>query len=284
MAQNSSIDQRNFLTGISQEYDWNDATGNVTSLYVTNGLKENPFITNYELLKSKGYGGRTRFYHNMNIAGFQSKITVGGEMQYGQFHDTSYGIKDGYADGLLYDDQIKSLQAFAFAQLESNLGKDWIFTAGASLNYLRYDIDRLRDAATDSSYSVNRVFSPVVSPRVGLVRKINDEVSAYASVSAGFSPPSTEEVRTSDGGINDQLEAERGINYEIGIRGNALKKQFLFDVSLFVMQQQQTIVSRILAGGNSTFENAGATSQKGWKLWWVIISSKTQGVLLTSYC
>ncbi len=265
VAQNALIDQRNFLAGISQDYRWNDKTGNVTSLYLSNGLKENPFITNYELEKLKGYGGRTRFYRNTTIAGLPSKITLGGEVQYGLFHAASYGIDGGYADTLRYEDELKSWQAFTFAQLESNLGKNWIFTAGASLNYLRYDIHRLKDAATGNSYSLNRVFNPVVSPRVGIVRKINDEISSYISVSSGFSPPSTEEVRTSDGGINDQLEAERGINYEIGIRGNAVKKNLMFDISIFNMQQQQTIVSRILEGGNSTFENAGSTAQKGFE-------------------
>jgi iron complex outermembrane receptor protein len=105
----------------------------------------------------------------------------------------------------------------------------------------------------------------VVSPRVGIVRKINDQISSYISISSGFSPPSTEEVRTSDGGINDQLDAERGINYEIGLRGNTMQKNLMFDISAFDMQQQQTIVSRILEGGNSTFENAGSTAQKGFE-------------------
>ena len=52
-AKKSSIDHQNFLAGLVQEYEWNEKVKNTTSIYVTNGVKENPFINNYELEKLK---------------------------------------------------------------------------------------------------------------------------------------------------------------------------------------------------------------------------------------
>ena len=81
-----------------------------------------------------------------------------------------------------------------------------------------------------------------------------------------YSTPTTDEVRTSDGGINTDLEAERGINFEAGIRGNAFKNSLYYDATVFWMQQTETIVSKTTEFGTVVFENAGSTSQFGIEL------------------
>jgi len=263
---NASINQQIFLAGLSHDYKINEQFGNVTSVYMTNGSKENPFITNWELERLKGYGGRTKFYYNFNIGNIPTRASLGGELQYGDFHANSHGNVGGLPDTLRYEDELKILNTFAFGQLEMDLHKDWLLTAGASINYLNYDIHRLQDVALDTSYRVRRVFNPVFSPRIGLVKKISRQIALHGSVSYGFSPPTTEEVRTSDGGINDDLEAEKGINYELGFRGNALKDRLTFDLAVFYMNQKETIVSKTTESGAVTFENSGSTRQYGVEL------------------
>lgn len=262
ITQNALLKQQNFFAGISHDYHWNENTGNVTSVYYSNGIKENPFITNYETEKLKGYGVRTKFYRNTSIAGHKTKLMAGGEFQYGNFHADNHGNVNGYADTLRYEDVSKVYSGFAFTQADLELNS-WIFTAAVSLNYLKYDFNRLKDVALDSSYQVKRTFHPEISPRIGALKKLSDEVALHGSVSFGFSPPTQDEVRTSDGNINDELDAEKGVNYEVGIRGNALSDKLSFDISLFYMRQYETIVSRTLAGGNATFRNVGSTDQKG---------------------
>jgi iron complex outermembrane receptor protein len=117
--------------------------------------------------------------------------------------------------------------------------------------------------ALDTSYQIDRTFKPQVMPRIGLVGKLTDNHSVHASVSTGFSPPTTEEVRTSDGSINEDLEAEKGVNYEAGVRGNSPDEKLYYDVTAFWMQQSQTIVSKTTEFGSVVFENAGSTSQLG---------------------
>lgn len=263
---NTSIDHQNFMAGIVQDYEWNEKFSNTTSVYLTSGVKENPFINNYELEKLTSFGGRTSFNIQTSLAGMPTLITTGAELNYGDFHASNHGNVNGYADTLRYEDELKSLQSFLFLQADINLSSKWLLNVGASLNHLNYDIHRLRDVAADTSYQIDRTFQPEFVPRIGIVGKLSDELSVHASISSGLSPPTTEEIRTSDGGINDELEAEKGINYEIGVRGNNRKNKLYYDATAFWMQQKETIVSKTTEFGSVVFENAGSTSQVGFEL------------------
>ncbi len=263
---NASIDHQNFMGGLVQNYEWNERIKNTTSIYFSTGVKENPFVTNYELEKLKTYGGRTSFAIKSNLGNMPTLITAGAELNYGDLSATNHGNINGFADTLRYEDNLISLQSFAFLQADVNLSNKWILNLGASLNYFNYDINRLRDVAQDTSYQINRTFSPEFIPRIGIVGKLTDLHSVHGSISSGFSPPTTGEVRTSDGGINDELEAEKGINYEIGLRGNSKNNKLYYDVTAFWMQQKETIVSKTTDLGTVIFENAGSTSQKGIEL------------------
>lgn len=262
---NTSIDHQNFLLGIVQDYEWNENTSNTTSIYYTNGVKENPFINNYELEKLNSFGGRSSFNFDTNLGNIPIKFTTGAELNYGNFHASNHGNVDGYADTLRYEDELKSLQSFVFLQADLNLSEKWLLNLGASLNYLNYDINRLRDVALDTSYHIDRTFKPEFIPRIGIVGKLTKALSIHGSISSGFSPPTTEEVRTSDGGINTELEAEKGINYEVGIRGNSRNAKLYYDITAFWMQQKETIVSKTTESGTVVFENAGSTSQLGFE-------------------
>ena len=266
VTRNSSIDQQNFMAGLVQDYVWSQKVKNTTSVYLTNSFKENPFINNYELEKLKSYGGRSVFTINTDLGRMPTAITAGAEVGYGDFHASSHGNVNGHADTLRYEDELKSLQSFGFLQADVQLSRKWILNAGASLNYLKYDIHRLEDAALDTSYQIKRIFDPQFIPRIGLIGKLTEFMSVHGSISTGFSPPTTEEVRTSDGGINDELEAEKGINYEVGIRGNSKSEKLYYDMTVFWMQQRETIVSKTTEFGTVVFENAGSTSQAGIEL------------------
>lgn len=262
-ARNSSIDQQNFMAGVVQDYEWNTNVKNTTSLFISNGIKENPFINNYELEKLNSFGGRSVFNFDSELFQLPVRYTAGAELNVGNFHASSHGNVNGYADTLRYEDELKSIQTFAFAQADIQISSKWSLVAGASINYLRYNIDRIRDVALDTSYAIHREFNPEFVPRVGLLGKLNQNMSFHASVSTGFSPPTSEEIRTSDGAINDGLEAERGINYEIGIRGGSKNEKFYYDLTAFLMMQRETIVSKTNEFGTVTFDNAGSTDQPG---------------------
>lgn len=164
---------------------------------------------------------------------------------------------------LNFDDEVTMEQGFVFAQTEANLPGNFIFTLGGSLNYMRYDLARISDADTTSNYRNQRPFRPQFSPRVALLKIINPQLSAHASISTGFSPPTDAEIRPSDRSFNTRLQAERGLNYELGLRGSALQQKLSFDLVGFWFQLNETIVSRTNPDGVVIFDNAGATRQRG---------------------
>ncbi len=151
-----------------------------------------------------------------------------------------------------------------FAQADYELPAGLLLTAGASYNRQRYQIARVSSAATNpSGYVVTQDFRPQVSPRVALLKEITSQISTYASVSTGFSPPTEAELRPSDGSINRDLQPERGTSYEVGSRGTLLGGRLTFDLALFDFELRNTIVSRSDANGTQLFANSGDTHQRG---------------------
>lgn len=262
-AKKASIHQQNFLAGLVQDYVWSEKLKNTTSIYLNSGTKENPFTTNYELERLHSYGGRTVFDINAIFGALPVTFTTGAEINFGNSHANNHDNDEGYAGALRYEDELKSLQSFIFLQASLNFSEKWILNLGASLNYLDYNIERLRDVAQDTSYEVNRTFNPAFMPRIGVVGKLTNQFSVHGSISSGFSPPTIEEIRTSDGSINTDLDTEKAISYEVGFRGNTNNNKLYYDFTTFYMQQKETIVSKSTAGGTVVFENAGATSQFG---------------------
>ncbi len=260
---NASIDHQNILAGLVQDYVWNEKVKNTTSIYFTNGTKENPFTNNYELEKLKSYGGRTSFDIATIIGALPVTFTTGAEVNFGQSHANNHDNDDGYAGALRYEDELETLQSFIFLQANLKLTEKWNLTVGASLNYLNYDIDRLKDVAQDTSYQIKRTFNPEFMPRIGAVGKLTDQFSIHGSISSGFSPPTIDEIRTSDGAINTDLGAEKATSFEIGFRGNSKNNKLYYDFTTFWMEQKETIVSKSAEQGTVIFENAGATSQFG---------------------
>jgi iron complex outermembrane receptor protein len=96
-----------------------------------------------------------------------------------------------------------------------------------------------------------------------LLKKISENISVFTNVSRGFSPPSLAEVRPSTNAFNATLAAETGNNVEIGFRGNAFAKKFLFDVTGYNFNLKDAIVIQRDASGADYYVNAGGTRQEG---------------------
>jgi len=98
---------------------------------------------------------------------------------------------------------------------------------------------------------------------VALLKSLTPHWSVYGSVSTGYAPPTTDDIRTSDGALNRDLQAERGTSYEVGTRGTFFQERLTFDVAAYDFRLNQTIVTRTTDQGVSVFYNAGSTRQRG---------------------
>lgn len=261
--QNASITQKSVYGSLAHEYQFNNKLSNKTSLYVSTADFENPFNLDYKKETQYGYGGRTNFTFNDVWGNMPVRIIAGGEFQFSKTAAQNYGNRNGLIDTIRFSDDLITTQAFLFQQLELDLSDHILFTVGLSENFSRFDIDRNINASTGVPSSAERRFDPVIIPRVALSGRLTDNSALYGSLSAGFSPPTIDEVRTNEGSINLDLEAEKGLNYEVGYRANYLDGKFNVDLTAFYFQLDETITSFTNEQGVVLFRNAGATDQKG---------------------
>lgn len=275
--QQAAVRNKTGYVGISDDYQINDSWSMQTGMYGSITSFKNPTIRNYEVRDEQNFGARTQAQYVFEKS-LKGKITFGGEYQYFNSPITVYGNTYGVIDTVQTDDKLRSSLLLFFAQAELDLTHNFFLTLGASASFLKYKFTTLYPVA---AIQQTRNFDPVISPRIALLKKIHS-VSAYASVSQGFSPPSLAEVRPSAGAYNNDLNSERGINYEIGVRGSLAKNQLQYDIAAYDFRLDETIVIQRTSDGAEFFVNAGKTSQRGLevKLSW---SPELSSGILTSF-
>jgi iron complex outermembrane receptor protein len=261
VGQNSSISQKALLFSMGHLYRFSDKISNNTTIYLNTNDFENPFILDYKKELGFGYGARTKFTYDGQLAGKSLRLIAGAEYQDGLTDAQNFGNRDGIADTVRFADKLRAYQGFFFQQAEWNLTEELLFTLGLSQNFSGYEINRQIDAAGGATGLQTRKFDPEIVPRVALNYMLNPMSSVYASVSGGFSPPTIDEVRTNEGSLNLNLEAEKGVNYELGYRLG--KEKFNAELIAYYLKLDQTITTYTNENGVVLFRNAGATDQKG---------------------
>lgn len=253
----ASITQKTFIVGASYEQPLFHNWQNKSTLYGMFTELRNPAIQNYGRNSEPHLGGRTVFRFDQPLGAALLHVNMGLEFQEGYTTISIFKNVNGSADSLRTYDEINNRQSFVFTQASLDYNS-WTFTAGASLNFLRVRLERFAPASLGLQ---KRTFGNQVAPRLAILKKLG-RFNVYASVAKGFSPPSTAELAPTGGAVNLDLNAERGINYDAGIKGNLLKNLYI-DVNAFTFSLENTIVQRRTAGGSDYYINAGKTRQQG---------------------
>lgn len=256
--QKAAIRNKTFYGGLSQDYQWNNRWSNATSLYGSFTQFENPFIFNYERRTELNFGGRTNTQYDFE----KGKLNFGAEFQHGFSPINVYDNNGGITGNLQNSDEITSVSSLIFSQLELFLPAKFFLTAGASLNFSQIQYTRLSETPP---FQKEKKFDPIISPRLALLKKLNDAVAVYGSVSRGFSPPTVAELYPSTATFNNKLNPEKGTSYEIGLRGK-LFNNLQFDMTGYSFKLNETIVVQYTLGGENYFINAGKTNQDGVEL------------------
>jgi iron complex outermembrane receptor protein len=252
----ASIQQKTFLAGVSYTHQFSAAFSNTSSAYGMFTELRNPAIRNYGKNEDPHVGSRTAFSYKKLLSNGSFNIITGAEIQQSFSSVSIYKNKDGNQDTLQTLDEIPIRQSLAFMQAGYERG-GWELTAGGSLNFLKI---LFRRTAPFPLSLQTRDISNEFAPRVSLAKKWK-AITVYSSIARGFSPPTSSELLPSGSSINLALEAERGVNYDLGFRG--FIKDLSFDINAFIFSLQNTIVQRRDAGGGEFFINAGKTAQRG---------------------
>ena len=258
--QKAGVHNKTALFGIVNTINIVSKLKNVTSVFGSITDFKNPFITNFEQRKEKTIGLRSYFeWNNDRIKSFTWKFYAGGEFQRTFSDIKNYGNIAGEKDTLQSADDITSTQYFYFGRFSALLFNRLTVEVAMSVNYYNslFNGNNIIDSL------IIRKFSPELMPRFAVSYKIVKDLFIRATISRGYSPPTVAEIRSSDQVINTSLNAEKGWNYEAGIRFQTTNGRFLTDLSVYRFELENAIVRRTNDEGAEFFVNAGGTIQNG---------------------
>lgn len=264
--QHIGITTKILLGGIVNELHINNRLRNVISLFGTYVDFSNPFITNYEQRYEGTYGLRTYFELSGKPApNYLWNLDLGLEWQQTNSDDNNYGNRKGVRDTAQTLDKINTNQHFFFTRYSLDLYNRLHVEAALSLNFYGYKFRNVYPNA--ETEFTNRHFSPQLMPRVAMSYDISNSFIWRASVSRGYSTPTTAEIRPTDNIINTNLQAENGWNYETGFRIKNTDENVTMDISAFYYVLKNAIVVRNNANETTYYINAGGTHQPGIELY-----------------
>ncbi|HEY9178453.1 MAG TPA: TonB-dependent receptor [Flavipsychrobacter sp.] len=255
----AAIYQRTFLSGLTYSYHFNSKWQNTTTLYGRFTSLINPNIRNYSNVQQTGFGGRSilKFDTKAGMSGIQWLIGIEG--QQGSSHENTYDNVAGNSGALQQQTEVENILTSGFTQATWQRRK-WLLSAGISLNVLsvsiisRYPLPYMQ---------LHRQFNNQLAPRLAILYRVAENTSLYASVSEGYSPPTTEELAPTGSKINASLNPARGTNYQAGIKGYLLTQRLYYDLTAFYLAVTDAVVQRRDAAGGDYYINAGSTQQAG---------------------
>ena len=251
--------------GLSHTYHFTDNLVNVTSANLSFFTLDHPLAFAYIRGTYQSFGGRTRLIYSPKLGAVKSKFTIGAEYLNG-FYVNKYYNNDKGTEGIISQDQeTTAIQYSYFAQAEFEFPKATILTLGTSYNSQEYQLkDYLKLNGID--FTGNKQFDPKISPRIALIKTFQKKYSVYATVSSAFAPPVDYEISLPTGGINKNIQAVTGINYEIGSRGDILKNKLHYDVAVYNLQLGNELIPQTIAPYQTIYVNAGKTNHNGLEL------------------
>jgi iron complex outermembrane receptor protein len=261
-----------FRTGVTHNYQFNDMLRNVSTVFLTGHSLEDVYAAGINSKQEQNFGARTTFNTDFANLAIPLHGVTGGEFQKTNGFAKGYGMSNSVLGALRSDIETHSMQSTIFTQWTASLPQQFALTAGASANFIQYDIvDRMANSAnpTHMDGSGRKVFDAVVTPRVALTKMFGPNMSVYANVSQGYTPPtSSDAIIPFTGEPNAGLKPERATQYEIGTKGNVLQGRLSYELSLFDSEITNKLGSQAVFDTDGTVlysftVNAGDQSDQG---------------------
>jgi iron complex outermembrane receptor protein len=283
-----------FRAGLSDNYKIDNHFSNLTTVYTSSYTLSQPFAHGQTGAEAFTFGGRTGFVYASDTGTVTVHGTLGAQFQKTIAFNKSYNLTDGVLGGIKGDLQNESQGYNVFTEWKFSLPARLILTAGASLDFTEYAIqDMLANSAnpTHPNGSGDKSFSPVVTPRIALLKMLNDHASVYVDVSSGYTPPPTSDVINAVlGTVDKDLKPESGVQYEIGTKGDLFGQRLSYQLALFDQEIHNKIVTEQVPATSteptySTYVNAGGQQDLGAELSlsYQLIGSKTSPVSIRPF-
>lgn len=284
ISQQAAIYNKTFFGGIANSYQIDPHLRHVLALFTSYTDFKNPFITNYEKRYESTLGLRTFLEYTQAKENLKFSAQIGLESSATKSQIKNFNNNAGEASAMQASDRLKAKQDFAYLRLNFDISNKFLIELASSLNFFNYDYESYFPVAISTKA---RKFNTQFMPKAAISYLIASDLSVRASISKGYSPPTIAEVRSSDNIINNDLQAELGWNYELGLRYKTKNNRFYANGNIFRYQLKNAIVRRLNQNDAEYFINAGGTKQEGAELetaFWIIKnnSSWLKGLQLKS--
>lgn len=260
--QKAGVHNKTFFGGIAHQAQFADKFSHTISLFGSYTDYENSFITNYEFRKEKNLGIRTYFsYEDIAKEAFQWQMQLGFESQNGWNTIDNYDNAQGTPTAPQAMADLSNLQNSFFYRAMVNWHKRWKVEASLGLNQAKMDYTQRFPQISNPNGKIS--FGTILMPRIATSYIVREGFAVRASVSKGYSPPTIAEVRSPDNIINTDLEAEIGVNYEVGLRLESFNRRWIVDMSFYHYDMKNGIVRGLRDSGAEYYMNAGEIKQQG---------------------
>lgn len=260
--QHASVRNKVFTGGIIHKANLTEQLKQVASIFGSYVDFGNISIANIEDKIEKSIGFRT-YIELSGRKGTPVNWQLDAGLEYQQTHAEirNFGNNSGLHDTLQAENRLNVQQNFFFTRLYTDIYKRLIIEGAVSINSNKFRFGPLYS----ESELVLRKFDPQLMPKLAISLKVTENIVGRASVSRGFSPPTIDEIRSSDNIVNTDLQPENGWNYETGLRLRQKKDRYWLDALIFNYNLQDAIVRRVNPDNTEYFVNVGGTRQVGFE-------------------
>lgn len=233
---------------------WRYATDNDASVAAGRWVYTDNLNGNNRSFERFGVDSRLKLQHQ--LFGIANEAEIGVRLMNESMDDvTIAATRATPRTGTLSKDAVESADSLAFfAQNRFSVSERFAITAGLRAESYEQSSENKR-VATDNKADTSNT---EVMPGLGATYQINPALQAFTSVYEAFSPALNADALN---GLEDQqLDAERSINFEAGLRG--AHEQFAYELTFFRMDFDNQIIP---ANSNSQFQrtNGGETLHQG---------------------
>lgn len=278
-------DFNKMLFGIHWSHHYNKIYTQKTSIFSNSNTNYEPRPFNILQEKTISYGMRTRLLATKNFENGSVQWSVGGELffeDYGskQFDNLYQNFPDGTGSvaGTILSDIDENRNYFNFFLEAVYTHKKLSANLGMHLNQTKYTVlDPLGGLSSKKDFT----FGIISSPKIGINYTISNNSNWFASVSHGFSTPTTGETLLPEGVFNPDIKAMRGWNFEVGTRVHTTNKKVSGSVSVYHMRVSDVLINRRTATDQNITLNAGKTRHNGVEaaLNWKVVEDASYSVV-----
>ncbi|MEO7083961.1 MAG: TonB-dependent receptor [Gemmatimonadaceae bacterium] len=285
LANDSHIQITSFFSGVTDNYRIDDHFSNQTTVFGSARTSGQPFAHGFTDVNQFNLGARSAFVYSAQLSDIGVNGTLGGMAQRSNL--TSNGVfiipAPPYVERPTAQENY-AIDMHAFTEWNFTFPSAVTLTVGGSVNKNQFAIRNLlkSNQLFDTTALAKKSFDAVFTPRAAISKTFDNNISAYVSVSTGYTPPLLSNIISNTGAVDTTLKPERGVQYEVGTRGTALNGRLTGNLALFDLENTDKLVTQTVSSVTSTV-NAGKQRNKGGELSlsYLAVSSSNKSDVLT---